>query len=91
MKPIPDERFAASFTTRRIRTDSQEGLLERLMHELMEFVEEGDDMLVSRLTELQHDLHRASVLVLDAKKRVLLKKMEKIDSEKKKKAKKKNS
>ena len=75
MKPIPDERFAPEFTTRRIRSESESTKLAETLRLLEKFVHEGDGMLVSELADLHHALMRATVTVQTAKHAALLKKM----------------
>lgn len=74
-KLIPDEREAPHFTKRRIRKSVHTNLLASTQDLLLQFQEEGEDMLVSEMSDLVNALHRSAILVQKTKQAVLLERL----------------
>ena len=74
-KLIPDESKTPHFTKRRIRTSGQSNLLANTQNLLLRFQEEGEDMLVSEMSDLVNALHRSAILVQKTKQAVLLERL----------------
>ncbi len=80
-KPIPDETSAsghAEFTLRKIRKAGEQNVLAATERLLAKFVDDGDEMLVSEMSDLIEVLHRAASLVQKTKHAVMLKKLKKV-------------
>lgn len=74
-KLIPDESKTPHFTKRRIRKSGQANLLANTQNLLLRFQEEGEDMLVSEMSDLVNALHRSAILVQKTKQAVLLERL----------------
>ncbi len=76
-KPIPDESRLprkAHFTLRKIRKYGDANLLTQVEKLLAKFVQDGEDMLLSEMSDLVNALHRVALQVQRAKQSKLLKK-----------------
>lgn len=81
LKPIPDEANpdgGVEFTLRKIRKAGEQNVLQSTERLLARFIDDGDEMLVSEMSDLLEALHRAAILVQKTKQAVMLKKLRKI-------------
>lgn len=74
-KPIPDESKISGkvqFTTRRIRRIGDKNLLIETQKLLVCFESDGEEMLISEMSDCVDALHRSALLVQRTKQNVLL-------------------
>jgi len=79
--PIPHEdrgTDAAGFTQRKIRKSGESNILKRTEVLLAQFIEDGEDMLVSDMQDLISSLHRTAIQVQQVKQSKLLHRLRKI-------------
>lgn len=86
LKPLPDESShdgcAGGFTLRKIRKSGETNLLLRAEKLIAQFVEDGEEMLLSDLNDLIDSLHRTVLLARKTKQAVLLRKLHRLTKKK---------
>ncbi len=77
-KPIPDESALprkAHFTLRKIRKYGDANLISQVENLLVKFVRDGEDMLLSEMSDLINALHRVALQVQRSKRSKLIHKL----------------